>query len=58
MLKALWKRATSEARTRDLRVTNALLYQLSYCGGVSGGKIIKNNRNRNDKPTLFVVKSE
>ncbi len=24
--------ATNGTRTRDLRVTNALLYQLSYCG--------------------------
>ena len=33
------KRATSETRTRDPRVTNALLYQLSYCGLFSATKI-------------------
>ena len=33
-------RADSETRTRDLRITNALLYQLSYSGNC-GAKLYK-----------------
>ncbi len=30
-------RANSEDRTRDLTITNRLLYQLSYVGAICGG---------------------
>ena len=35
IVNALLSRAASQTWTGDLRVTNALLYQLSYSGGLS-----------------------
>ena len=31
--------AGEKSRTPDLRITNALLYQLSYAGGVKSGRL-------------------
>ncbi len=39
-LRSPFFRADSETRTRDLRITNALLYQLSY-SGICGAKVYK-----------------
>ena len=39
-LRSPFFRADSETRTRDLRITNALLYQLSY-SGICGAKLYK-----------------